>query len=149
MDNNNDHVLQTIHTIAAPVALVWQLWTQPEHIAHWWGPAGFTATIHTMDVLPGGEWKLTLHGPDGTNYPNRSIYADIVPMQKIEFEHFNPHFFTTVLFEPVGDATRINWSLLFDTPEMRDLIVKVHKADEGQRQNIEPLKTYVAQLMGT
>lgn len=148
MNNNTDRILQTIHTIAAPADVLWRLWTQPEHIAHWWGPAGFSATIHTMDVQPGGEWKLTLHGPDGTNYPNRSIYGVIVPMQQINFEHFNPHFFTTVLFEPAGADTRIVWTMLFDTADMRDLIVKVHKADEGQRQNIARLEEYVARLGG-
>ena len=122
------------------------MWTNPDHIKNWWGPNGFTNTIHQMDFKEGGEWKLTMHGPDGTNYPNRSIFKEIVPFKKIVFEHFNPNFITTVLFESKGDATLINWTLLFDTAEMRETVVKAHKADEGQKQNIERLEKYLSEL---
>jgi uncharacterized protein YndB with AHSA1/START domain len=71
---------------------MWEVWTSPEHIANWWGPDGFTNTIHKMDFHEGGEWKLTMHGPDGTNYPNRSIFKEIIPLKKIVFQHFNPNF---------------------------------------------------------
>ena len=64
------------------------------------------------------------------------------------FEHFNPHFITTVLFDPSadGEESQIDWTLLFDTEEMRETIVKVHKADEGQKQNIEKLEKYLSKL---
>lgn len=89
--------MRTKKTFFVPVELIWKAWTSPTHLANWWGPEEFTTTIHLMDVKEEGEWKLTLHGPDGTNYPNRSIYREIVPLEKIVFEHFNPHFITTVL----------------------------------------------------
>lgn len=139
--------MRTTAALKAPVELVWKVWTSPEHIVHWWGPTGFTNTMETMDVKEGGEWKFTMHGPDGTNFPNRSIYKEIIPFKKIVFEHFNPHFITTVLFETTDTETVIDWSLLFDTAEMRDIIVKVHKADEGQKQNIEKLHHYLSQLL--
>ena len=47
----------------APVQLMWEAWTSPEHIVNWWGPDGFTGTVHQMDFKEGGEWSLTLHGP--------------------------------------------------------------------------------------
>jgi hypothetical protein len=94
----------------------------------------------------GGEWKLTLHGPDGTNYPNRSIIKEIVSIKKIVFEHFNPHFITTVFLESKDEGTRMDWTLLFDTEEMADIIIKTHKADEGQKQNIERLEKYLLKL---
>ena len=64
------------------------------------------------------------------------------------FEHFNPQFITTVLFDPSadGEESQIDWTLLFDTEEMRETIVKVHKADEGQKQNIEKLEKYLSKL---
>ena len=122
---------------------MWEVWTNPEHIVNWWGPNGFTSTIHIMDFREGGEWKLTLHGPDATNYPNRSIFEEIIPFKKIVFEHFNPHFITTVLFESKGEETQIDWTLLFDTEEMREIVVKAHKVEEGQKQNIERLEKYL------
>jgi uncharacterized protein YndB with AHSA1/START domain len=132
--------------LKAPIDLMWEVWTNPEHIVNWWGPKSFTTTIHQMNLEVGGGWLLTLHGEDGTNFPNRSIFKEIIPFKKIVYEHFNPHFFTTVLFEPDGDETLIDWSLLFDTTEMRDIIVKAHKADEGQKQNLEKLEKYLLTL---
>jgi uncharacterized protein YndB with AHSA1/START domain len=130
----------------APINLMWEVWTSPEHIVNWWGPNGFTSTIHTMDFQKDGEWNLTLHGPDGTNYPNNSVFKEIIPFQKIVFEHFNPHFITTVLFESRGNETLVDWTLLFDTAEMREIIVKAHKADEGQKENVERLEKYISKL---
>ncbi len=143
-----DREMSITRAIKAPLDLVWAAWSNPGHIAAWWGPAGFSSSIHTMDFSEGGEWKLTLHGPDGTNYPNRSIFKEIIPFRKIMFEHFNPHFLTTVLFDPEEDHTRITWTMLFDTAEMREIIVKAHKAEEGQKQNIEKLERYLVRLIG-
>lgn len=138
--------IQNIAILKSPVSQVWEAWSNPAHLINWWGPDGFTSTIHTMEFEEGGEWKLTLHGPDGTNYPNRSTFLEIIPQQKIVFEHFNPHFITTALFETAEEGTRLNWTLLFDTPEMREIVVKAHKADEGQKQNIERLAKYLSLL---
>jgi uncharacterized protein YndB with AHSA1/START domain len=146
MEITENREIRIIRTFKAPIDLMWEVWTTPEHIVNWWGPNGFTSTIHKMDVQEGGEWKLTLHGPDGTNYPNRSIFKEIIPFKKIVFEHFNPHFITTVLFESKGKETEVDWSLLFDTAEMREIVVKAHKADEGQKQNAVRLEKYLSKL---
>lgn len=148
MENISSREIQISARLHAPDELVWEMWTNPEHLINWWGPDGFTSTIHHMDLTEGGEWLLTLHGPDGTNYPNRSVYKEIVPFSKMVFEHFNPHFITTVLFTPLGEETQLDWTMLFDSAEMRETIVKAHKADEGQRQNIEKLKHYLLSLQG-
>ena len=146
MEKTANREMRIIRTFKAPIDLMWEVWTNPEHIVNWWGPNGFTNTIHKMDFQKDGEWKLTMHGPDGTDYPNRSIYKEIIQFEKIVFEHFNPHFITTVLFEAKGEETQIDWTLLFDTAEMRETIIKVHKADEGQKQNLEKLEKYLSEL---
>jgi uncharacterized protein YndB with AHSA1/START domain len=138
--------IRIMRTVNAPIDLVWKVWTSPEHITHWWGPNGFTSTIHIMGFREGGEWKLTLHGPDGTNYPNRSVFKEIVPMEKIVFEHMHPHFMTTVLFEAIGDRTKIDWTMEFETAELRDIVVNTFKADQGQKENIEKLEKYLSIL---
>lgn len=149
MEKAENREIRITRTLKAPIELVWEVWTNPEHIAQWWGPNGFSSTIHKMEVEEGGEWQLTMHGPDGTNYPNKSVYKEIVPHKKIVFEHFNPHFITTVLFESKGEETKIDWSMLFDTAELRDIVVKAHKADEGLKQNVEKLETYLPTLKST
>lgn len=123
------------------------MWKNPEHIENWWGPNGFTNTIHEMDFREEGKWNLTMHGPDGMNYPNRSIFKEIISLRKIVFEHFNPHFITIVLFESENSETLLDWTLLFDSEEMFDIIVKAHKADQGQKENIEKLEKYLSEFI--
>lgn len=142
--NNQERTLHTTRTLNASIDLVWEMWTNPEHIEAWWGPNGFTNTIHKMDLHENGEWNLTMHGPDGTNYPNRSIFKEIILFEKIVFEHSNPHFITTVKFETKAKKTVLDWSMLFDTQEMRDIVVKAHKADKGQQENLDKLEKYIS-----
>ena len=64
-------------TLNAPRELVWRAWTEADQIAAWWGPNGFTNTVHEMAVQPGGVWRLNMHGPDGTDYPNKIVYREM------------------------------------------------------------------------
>lgn len=144
MENNTkDRELLITRTLNAPVELVWEAFTNPEHVANWWGPNGFTNTIYTMDLRPGGLWELVMHGPDGTNYKNKSIYKEIVVNKKIVFNHFNPDFTTTIEFEEQGEQTHLRWHMLFDSVEEFIQVVKTFKADEGLKQNIEKLIVYL------
>ena len=144
--NTKDRELVITRTLNAPADLVWEVFTKPEHIANWWGPNGFTNTIYTMDVKPGGLWELVMHGPDGTDYKNKSIYKEIVVNKKIVFDHFNPDFTTTIQFEDLGEQTHIHWHMVFNTAEEFIQVVKTFKADEGLKQNIERLNAYLAGL---
>jgi uncharacterized protein YndB with AHSA1/START domain len=148
VSSTTDRGLQIERTLNAPVSLVWEVFTQPEHIANWWGPNGFTNTIFTMDVRPGGEWDFMMHGPDGRDYKNRAVYQEIVPFEKIVFNHFAPNFTTTIEFEDRGDQTGLRWNMLFETAELFIAVVKAHNAAEGLKQNIEKLNVYLAGLKG-
>ena len=146
MEKTANREMRITRTIKAPIDVMWEVWTNPKHIARWWGPNGFTNTIHKMDFRESGEWRLTMRGPDGTDYPNSSIFREIVPFRKIVFEHFNPDFITTVLFDSKGEETHIDWTGLFKTAEMFETVIKAHKADEGQKQNVEKLDKYLSTL---
>jgi len=146
MESTEEKQIRITGTFNFPIDVLWDAWTSPDHVAKWWGPDGFTNTIHKMDLQKGGEWNLTMHGPDGTNYPNRSVFREIIPQKKIVFEHFNPHFFTTIVFRSEGNKTYIDWTMLFETAEMRETIIKANKADEGLKQNMERLEKYLSQL---
>lgn len=122
------------------------MWTNSEHIAEWWGPSGFTTKVHKMDLKPGGEWLLSLYGPEGNHFPNKSIFMVVDYLKRIEFEHFNPKFYTTVIFEEADGSCKLNWRLEFETVEMFDIVVKAHKADEGLKQNILKLESYLNAL---
>ena len=147
MENNiKDRELLLTRTLNAPVDLVWEAWTNPEHIAKWWGPNGFTNTITTMDMKPGGEWILTMHGPDGTDYKNKSIFKEVIPHKKIVFDHIAPNFTATIEFEARGEQTHLTWHMLFETTEQFIQVVKTFKADDGLKQNIDKLNAYLTQM---
>lgn len=106
------------HDIAATPAQVFAAMRDPVRVARWWGPDGFTNTIHTFDFQPGGRWLLTMHGPDGTDYPNESRFTRLVPDALFEIEHFSGHhFFLIIRLEATGDDTRVHWQQTFDTAE--------------------------------
>lgn len=135
--------LHVTKMLPAPIALVWEVWTDPKHIANWWGPDGFTNTIHKMDVTADGEWRLTMHGPDGKNYANKSVFKEIIPLKKIVFGHFNPNYIATIVFEQAGEETLLEWTMLFETTALFETVVNVFKADEGLKQNVEKLSAYI------
>lgn len=144
-NNTEDRELAISRKLNAPVALVWEVWTNPEHIVNWWGPNGFTNTITTMDVTPGGEWNLVMHGPDGTDYTNKSVFKEIILHKKIVYEHLSyPRFVATVDFEEQGEQTLVNWHMLFESAEEFIQVAKAYGVVEGQKQNVEKLELYLA-----
>ncbi len=102
----------------ASIELVWEVWTKPEHIQHWWGPDGFTNIIEKMQAEPRGEWIFVMHGPDGKSYPNKTIFREVVRHKKIVLEHFDPNFIALIEFERQGDKTLLNWYKLYETKEL-------------------------------
>ena len=69
--------------IDGPRQLVFAAYTDARHLAQWWGPDGFTTTTHTFEFRPSGVWEFTMHGPDGTDYPNRIEWLEISPPERI------------------------------------------------------------------
>lgn len=148
MEKNNvstqDREIRISRLLMAPVELVWEVWTNPEHIRNWWGQNGFTNTISTMDVVPEGEWNLVMHGPDGTDYKNKSLFKEVIPFRKLVYEHISgPKFLATVWFESRGETTFLEWQMLFETREQLIQVVKTFKADEGMVQNVDKLQSYL------
>ncbi|MBS1690167.1 MAG: SRPBCC family protein [Bacteroidetes bacterium] len=134
-------------TLNAPIDLVWEVWTKPEHIAQWWGPNGFTNTISKMDVQAGGEWNLVMHGPDGTDYDNRVVFREVVQNKKIVYEHINwPKFMATVEFDAQGEQTEMSWKMEFESEEEFIQVVKKHGAEEGQKENVVKLDAYLQKM---
>jgi uncharacterized protein YndB with AHSA1/START domain len=145
--NTSDRELRISRILNAPIELVWEVWTDPDHLKQWWGPNGFTNTISKMDVRENGEWNLVMHGPDGKDYVNKSVFKEIVPYKKIVYDHVSgPRFLATIEFQAEGDKTRINWHMLFETKEQFVQTVKTFKADEGLKQNLEKLEQYLTKM---
>ena len=134
----------------APRELVFKVWTEQEHIAKWWGPDGFTNTIHKMDVRPGGIWSLTMHGPDGTDFLNNMVYTKIVNQELIvythdaAFENETGQFETTVNFEKQGNKTKLTMRMVFNSKKERDQVAEKYGAVEGLSQNLKRLNEYLS-----
>src|SRR5271168_1988541 len=106
-----------VREFEAPRELVFSMWSDPKHLAQWWGPFGFTTTTSSFDMRPAGVWRFVMHGPDGRDYQNRITYEDIVPPQRIVYRHGGGEdvepvrFTTTVTFDELkgglGAKTRI------------------------------------------
>ena len=128
----------------APRDLVWKAFTEPEHIKQWWGPNGFTNTVHKMDVRVGGEWNFTMHGPDGTDYRNEIVYDEIVKPERIVYTHGpTPKFQAVIELIERGSKTELRWRNVFETTDDFKRAVEVFHAVEGQQQTLGRLAEYV------
>ena len=128
--------------LTATQSEVFAAMSDPIRVTKWWGPTGFTNTIHQFEFRTGGKWLLTMHGPDGTNYPNESRFMQVVADQVLEIEHLNGHhFLLTIELEPIDGGTEVKWRQTFDTAEHYDRIAEfVALANE---QNLERLAAEV------
>lgn len=140
-DNDAAREIATTRVFDAPRELVWRMWTEPEHVKHWWGPRGFTNTIHQMDVRPGGLWTFIMHGPDGTNYRNEITYKEIVPPERLTYSHGpSPRFDVEVTFADEGAGkTRIHMRSVFESAAERDKVAEKFHAVEGMHQTLDRL----------
>jgi len=135
----------------APREMVWAVWTDPKHVKHWWGPNGFTNTIHEMSVKPGGVWRFIMHGPDGTNYPNKIVFNTVKEPELLEYDHGEDddgpvHFKVRVTFEAQGKQTLLTMYSIFPTAAARDFVVKEYGAIEGGNQTINHLEEYLKKM---
>lgn len=106
----------------APVKMVWDAWVDPEQVAKWWGPRGFTLTTHSKDVRTGGTWDYIMHGPDGTDYPNYTKYHEVEKYSRLVYDHGGtrttpPMFRVTVLFTEIKGKTKMEMTMGFVSPE--------------------------------
>lgn len=147
--NTADRELSATRLLDAPRELVWEVWTDPKHLAVWWGPNGFTNTIQEMDVRAGGAWRLIMHGPDGTDYQNKMRYLEVVKPERLVYKHTGDagtepvNFHVTVTFAEEGGKTRLTMRALFASAAARQHVIQKYGADEGMEQNLARLEQYV------
>ncbi len=142
----------TTRVVNAPRERVFRAWTDPATLADWWGPNGFTNTIHTFELKPEGVWDFTMHGPDGQDFHNSCVFREIVPNERLVFDHLKEmHFYhAEVTFSDVAGGspspkasaehrTRIDWSMRFNTAEELEPIRKFIM--DANEQNLDKLES--------
>jgi uncharacterized protein YndB with AHSA1/START domain len=142
-----DREIVTTRLIDAPRALVFQAWTDPKHIAQWFGPDGFVTTTHAMDVRPGGVWRFTMRGPDGKDWPNVVTYEQVIAPERLVYLHGDDKepdmFHNTVTFDDQDGKTALTMRAVFKTAAAREFVVRERGAIEGGQQTIARLEQYV------
>lgn len=133
---NKSNEISITRIFDAPVQAVWDAWTDPEQVAQWWGPRGFTLTTHSKEVKPGGSWRYTMHGPDGVDYPNKTHYFEVEQYSKLVYDHGGnddrpPLFRVTVFFSEIQGKTKMEMSMALPTPEAAEETRKFIKAAGG------------------
>jgi uncharacterized protein YndB with AHSA1/START domain len=128
----------------APRARVFAAFSDARQLALWWGPTGFQNTISKFELRPGGAWRLVMHGPDGRAYHNASEFLEVVPEQKIVFQHLEPvhRFKMTMTFVELDARTLVIWRMQFESRDEAERVRAV--VDQANEQNFDRLAAHLA-----
>jgi uncharacterized protein YndB with AHSA1/START domain len=132
----------------APRERVWEAYTDERHLPHWFGPNGFTLTMISIDVRPGGMWRYIMHGPDGTDWSNRQVYEEVVRPERLVYRHGEDvdddpgAFHVTIRFEDLGGRTRVTQRMLLNTAEQKAGAVEFGAVELGN-QTMARLAAYL------
>jgi uncharacterized protein YndB with AHSA1/START domain len=134
---------KTSREIAATPEEIFSAFTDPERLARWWGPAGFTNTFHVCEFENGGRWVYTMHSPHGGNPENESVFELIEPSRKIVIRHISlPVYRLTIDLAPTAaSGTILSWSQEFDDAEVAKRIEKI--VIPANEQNLDRLTAEV------
>lgn len=149
--NDAERSLTITRTLAAPREVVWRALSDPAQLDAWWGPDGFRNETHSMDFRAGGSWTYTMHGPDGTDYENLMAYTDVVPHERIAYDHSDPTsdeppFRGSIALSDDGDGTLVTLKMVFPTLETMQQQIEEVGAIEGGEQTLGRLAEYVSSL---
>ena len=133
---------ETSREIPAPVEQVFAAISAPLRLARWWGPAGFTNTFTVCEFKTGGRWSFTMHGPNGANYPNESVFTEIAAPNKVVIQHASePKFTLTIVLTASATGTTVYWSQAFADPAVADQVRAI--VIPANEQNLDRLTAEV------
>lgn len=152
----------------APRALAFEAWTDPKHMAQWWGPKAFTTPVCDMDVRKGGAYRIVMRSPEGGDYPMTGVFMEVMPPERLVLtmdcsEHpdewhdmVNPNWdretrnstgelVTTVTFEEQGGKTKLTIRTRFESAAIRVAMVNMGMS-EGWSESLDRLEELLARL---
>ncbi|WP_235296603.1 SRPBCC family protein [Portibacter marinus] len=126
MIDSNEYMNRTVQIkriLNAPISLVWEAWSEPEHIVHWWNPKGSDTQIEKHDFKVGGEWKYTMLMPNGKPFIAEGRYVEIIYHEKIcsvaDFKPMTSNVEIQALFKSLGDQTEFTFNVIHPTVEYK------------------------------
>jgi uncharacterized protein YndB with AHSA1/START domain len=140
--------------LRAPRPLVWKMFSDPYHLAQWWGPKGFTNRVEKLDFRTGGSWRHVMIGPDGHEYPTDNDIVDVTPPRRIILRNAPadpklfgdnppPGFTKTLSFDEVEGGTLLTLVCSFDTPAHKDAVIRRGFA-AGTNESFDKLEAHLA-----
>jgi uncharacterized protein YndB with AHSA1/START domain len=146
--NNPSAVVTTEREFPFPPREVFAAFAQADVLAAWWGPAGFTNTFERFEFTPGGRWVFVMHGPNGANYHNESVFREIRADSRIVIEHVvTPWFRLTVTLTARGGHTHLAWEQEFESPEVAAKFRPL--STTANEQNLDRLQAVLARSTPT
>jgi uncharacterized protein YndB with AHSA1/START domain len=137
-------------TFRAPRELVFEAFTDPKHLAVWWGPMGFSTTTSRFEARANGTWEYVMHGPDGAEYPNLITYREVVRPERLVYSHGEPgdeeQFRVTITLEDRGGETALSMRSRFRSAEQLRQAVENYGAVEGGKQTLARLADHLASM---
>lgn len=116
--------------------------SDPARLAKWWGPSGFTNQFDVFEFRPNGKWIFTMIGPDGTHYPNESVFTLIEANRQVVIQHVcQPHFELSITLEANAEGTLLSWQQTFADDEVAKAIE--HIVVPSNEQNLDRLAAEV------
>ena len=141
--NNPNAAVSTERVLSANPRKVFAAFEQPDQLSQWWGPKDFTNTFEQFEFKPGGRWVFVMHGPNGANYANESVFLEIQPDSKIVIEHVvKPGYKLTVTLTARGDQTHLGWVQEFESPEVAAKMRPL--SESANEQNLDRLEALLA-----
>jgi uncharacterized protein YndB with AHSA1/START domain len=142
--DNSDREITNTRIFQHSRERIFAAFADPDQLARWWGPNGFTNTFHDFDFRSGGKWNLTMHGPDGQDYKNECFFRELSPPGKIIIDHISaPRFELEVTLENAKGGTLLTWVQRFESQEMRDRVLSI--VGPANEENLDRMTKVIEQ----
>ncbi len=130
----------------APRERLFELFSDPVHLVHWWGPNGFTNEFSEFDLRPGGAWRFVMRGPDGAEYRMEKLFVEVAVPERIVLDHVDSvhRFRMTMTLAELDGRTGLTWRMLFEDAEEGARIEGFIRA--ANEENFDRLEDYLAKL---
>ena len=130
------HTFSTRRFLAASPSEVFAAMADPQRLASWWGPAGFSNAFDVFEFRQGGRWVFTMVGPDGARYPNEAVFERIDTDRQVVIAHtVQPLFRLTITLMPGPGGTEVLWEQVFDDAEVAKAIAAI--VEPANEQNLD------------
>lgn len=138
-------VLSTGRVFSFTPQRIFAAFERPERLAQWWGPKGFTNTFEEFEFQEGGRWVFVMHGPNGTDYPNESLFLEIQPPSRIVIGHLSaPRFTLTVTLTAADGQSLLTWDQEFESPEVAAKVRSI--CEPANEENLDRLQALLESL---